>query len=273
MKQPKGAKAYPELTAAAAHWRYTPPADALTGRNLVVTGAGDGIGAVAAKTFASFGANVILVGRTREKLETVFDWIEANTDTQAVIVPCDLEHLGEDALTALHDAVSDTYGQLHGLLHNASRLGPRVPLAHYATDEWMRVMQTNVNAPFLLTKALFDLLDKPSHSCIINTASGVGRQARAYWGAYAVSKFATEGFSALLADETEHAGRIKVYSVNPGGTRTRMRNAAYPNEDPATVPAAEAHMDLYLYLMQGPTGDITLPPTGSQLEARNWQGP
>jgi NAD(P)-dependent dehydrogenase (short-subunit alcohol dehydrogenase family) len=266
----KGANGYAELAAAAEHWAYTPAADALAGRNILVTGAGDGIGATAAKTFASFGANVMLLGRTRQKLENVFDWIESNTDTEAVIVPCDLEQLTPDAVLALHDSIADGYGRPHGLLHNASMLGSRVPLAHYPVNEWMRVMQVNVNAPFLLTQGLFDLLDKAEDSCVINTSSGVGRQGRAYWGAYAVSKFATEGFNQVLADETENAGHIRVYSVNPGGTRTVMRAAAYPQEDPDTLPTAEDHMDLYVFLMEGPRPGKALPPTGAQLAARGW---
>lgn len=270
MSNKKGIAAYPELGDAAKAWRYTPSADALHGRNILITGAGDGIGAAAAKTFACFGANVILLGRSRQKLEAVFDWIETNTDTQAVIVPCDLEQLNVDAITALHDAIADSYGELHGLLHNASRLGPKVPLAHYPADEWQRVMQTNVTAPFLLTQGLFDLLDSAPNACVINTSSGVGRQGRAYWGAYSVSKFATEAFNQILADETETAGRILVYSVNPGGTRTSMRKAAYPLEDPLTVPVPEQHMDLYVFLMEGPKSGKTLPATGAQLDARSW---
>jgi len=266
----KGAEGYAALAAAAAHWSYQPQPDALAGRNILITGAGDGIGAAAARTFASFGANVILLGRTRQKLEQVFDWIERHTQTEAVIVPCDLEQLTPDAVMALHDSIADAYGSLHGLLHNASMLGPRTPLAHYPANEWLRVMQINVNAPFLLTQGLFGLLDAAQDSCVINTASGVGRQGRAYWGAYAVSKFATEGFSQVLADETENAGRIRVYSVNPGGTRTRMRAAAYPAEDPDTLPTAEDHMSLYVFLMEGPRAGKTLPATGAQIEARGW---
>jgi NAD(P)-dependent dehydrogenase (short-subunit alcohol dehydrogenase family) len=271
MTSDKDTNDYPELAQAATEWRYHPSSNALAGRNVVVTGAGDGIGATAAKTFASFGANVVLLGRNRKKLEAVFDWIEAATATRPVIVPCDLEQLNTDAVLALHDAISDNYGVLHGLLHNASRLGPRLPIAHYPADEWLRVMQTNVNAPFLLTQGLFDLLDAADYSCVINTSSGVGQQGRAYWGAYAVSKFATEGFSQVLADETENAGRIYVYSLNPGGTRTKMRQAAYPSEDPQTLPTPEAHMDLYLYLMEGPTSGKQLPPSGSHFNARDWQ--
>ncbi len=269
--QHKGAKGYAALTAAAANWAYQPTADALAGRNILITGAGDGIGAAAAKTFASFGANVMLLGRTRQKLEQVFDWIEANTATEAVIVPCDLEQLTVDAVNALHDSIADSYGVLHGLMHNASMLGPRTPLAHYPASEWVRVMQVNVTAPFMLTQGLFTLLDQAPDSCVINTSSGVGRQGRAYWGAYAVSKFAAEGFNQVLADETENAGHIRVYSVNPGGTRTRMRAAAYPAEDPDTLPTAEDHMALYVYLMEGPQSGKTLPATGAQLEARGWQ--
>ena len=270
MSEHPGADAYPGLKAAAEHWRYQPAADALAGRNIVVTGAGDGIGAAAAKTFAAFGANVILLGRTRNKLEAVFDWIEANTHTQPVIVPCDLEQLTGESVAALHEAIADGYGTLHGLLHNASRLGPKVPIAHYPLDEWLRVMNTNVTAPFVLTQGLFDLLDQAGYACVLNTSSSVGRQGRAYWGAYAVSKFAVEGFNQVLADECENAGRIAVYSINPGGTRTGMRAAAYPMEDPQSVPAPEQHMDLYLYLMEGPTTGKSLPPTGEQLDARTW---
>ena len=217
---------YPELAAARAAWRYQPEADALAGRTVLITGAGDGIGAVTAKTFACYGANVILLGRTRQKLETVFDWIEANTETQPVIVPADLAALDAASGAALYASIAETYGALHGLVHNASLLGARTPLNHYPYDEWQRVMQVNVNAPFLLTQVLFDLLDRADDACVLNVSSSVGREGRAYWGAYAVSKFALEGFSQVLADETENAGRIRVYSVNPGATRTAMRRAA-----------------------------------------------
>ncbi len=262
--------AYPELAEAQQHWRYSPADDALAGRTILVTGAGDGIGAAAAKTFAVYGANVVLLGRTRQKLEAVFDWIEANTATEAVIVPADLEHLAADSAAALAGSIEETYGTLNGIVHNASLLGARTPVAHYPIAEWQRVLQVNVTAPFILTQALYGLLDAADDACVLNISSSVGREGRAYWGAYSVSKFALEGFSQVFADETETAGHIRVYSVNPGATRTAMRKAAYPMENPDEVPAAESHMDLFLYLMEGAKAGKTLPETGAQLDARTW---
>jgi NAD(P)-dependent dehydrogenase (short-subunit alcohol dehydrogenase family) len=152
-------------------------------------------------------------------------------------------------------------------------LGPRAPLAHYALDEWLKVMQTNVNATFLLNQTLFNLLDSSARACIVHTSSSVGRVGRAYWGAYAASKFALEGLSQVLADETEVAGRIKVFSVNPGGTRTNMRKEAYPLEDPDTLPTPEAHMELFLLLQQPlrENGEAAELVTGQQLDCRDWR--
>lgn len=264
---------YPELTAAQENWRYLPDENALAKKTILVTGAGAGIGATTAKTLAYYGANVVLLGRSRDKLEAVFDWIETNTPTQPVIVPADLEALTQDSVATLHDSIESTYGCLHGLIHNASALGPKVPIAHYPIEQWQRIMQTNINAPFILTRGLFTLLDSAPFCCVLNVSSTVGRQGRAYWGAYSASKFALEGFSQILADETETAGRIHVYSINPGGTRTAMRKAAYPMEDAETVPLAETHMDMYLYLLEGPQPGKPLPPTGAQLDARSWKPP
>jgi NAD(P)-dependent dehydrogenase (short-subunit alcohol dehydrogenase family) len=264
---------YPELAAKQSNWQHHFQGDVLKGKTILVTGAGDGIGIATAKTYSSFGANVILLGRTRSKLEVVFDWIEAHTKTEPVIVPCDLEYLDSETVENLANSIADNFGQLDGLVHNASRLGPKVPIAHYPADEWQRVMQTNVNAVFMLNKGLFELLDKSDNACVIHTSSSVGREARAYWGAYAASKFALEGLSQLFADETETAGNIHVYSVNPGGTRTAMRKEAYPLEDPALLPTPEDHMELYLALMCGSDqvrGNVVTFTTGQQLDARTW---
>ena len=247
---------------------YRPRRDLLAGRVVLVTGAGDGIGRVAALAYAEHGADVVLLGRTRAKLEAVFDDIETNTDTRPVAVPADLLHTGEAAATALVDAIRDEYGRLDGVLHNAGALGPRNPIVHYPVQNWIDVMQVNVNAAFTLTKAALPLLDESGDAAIVFTSSGVGRRGRAYWGAYAVSKFATEGLVEVLADELATAGRIRVNSLNPGGTRTAMRAAAYPGEDPATLPVPEAHMGLYLYLM----GPDSRGVNGQRFDTATWRG-
>lgn len=257
---------YPELEAAASSWRHQPAADCLRGKVVLVTGAGDGIGRATARTCARYGADVILLGRTRSKLEAVSDWIQARTDTNPVIVPCDLAALGDENATALADATLDAFGRLDGLVHNASLLGPKVPIAYYPSADWQQVFTVNVFAVFLLTRALLPALERSESASVLMTSSSVGRKARAYWGAYAASKFALEGLTQILADEHEHSGRIRFNSVNPGGTRTGMRATAYPAEDPTTVPTPEARMDLYLYLLS----DASRHVNGMQLDAREW---
>tara|TARA_X000000950_G_scaffold152768_1_gene187810 strand:+ start:11440 stop:12288 length:849 start_codon:yes stop_codon:yes gene_type:complete len=263
---------YPELLDASSAWTHDFLPDALKDKAILVTGAGDGLGATTAKTYASFGANVILLGKTRSKLEQVSDWITQHTQTSPVIVPCDLERLDEDTVSKLGDAIDGAFSRLDGIVHHASRLGPRVPLEHYPPEAWQQVMQINVNAVFMLNRGLFELLHRGPKAVVVHTSSSVGRKGRAYWGAYAASKFALEGLSQILADETEANGQIQVFSVNPGATRTAMRREAYPLEDPLSLPLPEAHMELFLLLMSslGDSPVLTIP-TGQQLDARTWQ--
>lgn len=243
---------------------YQPRPGLLDDRVILVTGAGDGIGRAAALAYAEYGADVVLLGRTEQKLEAVFDEIVAGTKTRPVVVPADLLHASEDAVTTLNHAIRREYARLDGILHNASLLGPREPIAHYPVQDWLDVMQVNVNAAFMLTRGLLPLLEEAPDASVLFTSSGVGRRGRANWGAYAVSKFAVEGLVEVLADEL--APDVRVNSLNPGATRTAMRAAAYPEEDPATLPSAEDHMRLYLYLM-GPDSKGT---TGRRFDARSW---
>ena len=239
---------YAELELAERMWRYRPSFDLLANRVILVTGAGDGIGRCAARTFAAYGANVILLGRTQKKLEDTFDSIVAETATDPTVVPCDFETATPEAFTDLNEQIVDHYGRLDGLLHNAGMLGPRVPIEFYDATVWRRVMRVNVDAMVALTQGVLPALHRSDAASIVITSSSVGRVGRAYWGAYAASKFAAEGFAQVLADELADAGRIRVRTLNPGATRTAMRTAAYPAEDPTTVPRPESKMDIYLYL-------------------------
>ncbi len=163
------------------------------------------------------------------------------------------------------ERIEEDFGRLDGLLHNASRLGDRTPLEYYKPDEWERVMRTNVTGAFLLSQAMIPLLRAAPDASVVFTSSSVGRKGRANWGAYAISKFATEGLMETLADELDDARTaVRVNSLNPGATRTYMRHLAYPAEDPASNPEPDAIMDAYLYLM----GPDSKGVTGQQFDAQ-----
>lgn len=223
--------------------------DELAGKVILVTGAGDGIGKTAAGTFARFGATVILLGKTQAKLEQVYDGIAAAGCPEPVIQPMDLETAGKEHYQQIAEAIEEQFGRLDGLLHNAALLGPRTPIANYPEDKWEQVMRVNINAEFMLTKTLLPVLEQSESASILFTTSSVGRTGRAFWGAYAVSKFAVEGFCQVLAEELDSTSTTRVNCINPGATRTRMRAAAYPAENPASVKTPESFMNCYLYLM------------------------
>lgn len=228
---------------------YTARPDLLAGRIILVTGAGRGIGAAAARAYAAHGATVLLLGKTEANLAEVYDQIEAVGHPTPVVIPFNLEsaephHYGE--LAAL---IETQFGRLDGLLNNASIIGPRTPLDQLSGEHFMRVMHINVNATFLLTSTLLPLLRLSSDASIAFTSSSVGRKGRAHWGAYGVSKFATEGLMQTLADELEGVAPVRANSINPGATRTAMRALAYPAENPQDNPAPEDIMPVYLYLM------------------------
>ncbi|GAB3099062.1 YciK family oxidoreductase [Pseudomaricurvus hydrocarbonicus] len=241
---------------------YTPRPDLLKDKIIVVTGAGAGIGRSAALSFAAHGATVVLLGRTIQKLETVYDEIEAAGGPQPAIYPINFEGACAKDFDDLAQAMFDEFGKVDGLLHNAADLGERTPLNNYAPDTWIRVMQVNVNAPFMLTRALLPVMNHAPAGSIVFTGSSVGYEGRAFWGAYAASKAANENMMQTLAQELEGTTKIRANSINPGATRTQMRAAAYPAEDPSGVKPAEDLMPLYLYLM----GDDSVAVSGQQFE-------
>ena len=243
---------------------YEPAQNLLQERTILVTGAGAGIGKAAALCFAAHGASVILLGRTLEKLEAVYDAIEAAGHPQATIYQADMLTATTEDYRRLAESIEAEFGQLDGLLHNASILGQRTPIAQADAQQWQDVMQVNVNAQMMLTQALLPLLEKAATAAIVFTSSGVGRKGRAYWGAYGVSKFATEGLMQTLADELENTSKIRVNSLNPGATRTAMRATAYPAENPNTLATPEDIMPAYLYLM----GDDSMTIKGQALNAQ-----
>ncbi len=245
------------LPAAGTYRHFEPASDALAGRIIAITGAGDGIGRALALEVAAHGGEVVLIGRTVGKLEAVHRQIAALARAEATIAPLDLERAIARDYDALAAAVQSRYGRLDGLVHNAGILGTLTPIDQYDVPTWCRVLHVNLTAAFALTQVLLPALRASADASIIFTGSGVGRHARAYWGAYAASKAAVEALSRTLADELATAGRVRVNVLNPGPVRTRMRAQAFPAEDPGTLARPEDVLRPYLWLLSAASRGVT----------------
>ncbi len=243
---------------------WLPATDELVGKTILVTGAAEGIGRAASLAFASRGAEVLLLSRNEARLEDLYDEIVDLGAPQPALLPMDLSRATHDDFVTLAGSLSEALPKLDGLLHNASLLGDRKPIAQTRAATWHEVMQVNVNAGFMLTQTLLPLLDKAASASVVFTSSGVGRSGRAYWGSYAVSKFATEGLMQVLADELGATSSIRVNTLNPGAVNTAMRRTAYPGEPPTTNPRPEDIIDQWVYLMS----DASLDLNGQALSAQ-----
>jgi len=228
---------------------YEPKPGLLDGRVILVSGASAGIGAALARRSAGLGATVIMLGRSVPRLEAVYDEIEQAGGPRPGIFVIDFLTAGGPQYDQLFEAVAGEYGRLDGLVHCAGILGDRSPIEQHDISVWHQVMQVNVTAPFILTQAMFPLLRRSGDASVIFTSSGVGRSGRAFWGAYAVSKFATEGMMQVLAAEVGDGNPIRCNAVNPGATRTAMRRAAFPGEDAEKLKTPEQVLGPYLYLL------------------------
>lgn len=246
------------------HRNYTYPGDILRGRIILVTGASDGIGQALALKAANLGAQVILHGRNVKKLEEVYDAIEAlDGAPRPSIAVMDFAGANANSYQTLASSLADEFGRLDGLVHNAGILGERYSIEQYDAVLWQQVMHVNVTSAFALTQVCLPMLARSDDPSVIFTSSGVGRKGKAYWGAYAVSKFATEGLSQVLADE-HRLGKLRSNCINPGPTRTKMRQAAYPGEDRDTLKTPEDILSTYVYLL----GPDSKGVTGQSLDAQ-----
>jgi NAD(P)-dependent dehydrogenase (short-subunit alcohol dehydrogenase family) len=228
---------------------FTPDRDSLRGRAILITGAGSGLGRALAIECARAGASVILSGRNGAKLDLVYDEIEAMGAPQPAIAVLDLAVATAVDYDRLARVIDEEFGKLDGLVHAAGLLGDRTPLEQYDVPTWCKVLHVNLTAPFILTQVLLAALRKSEDASIIFVSSGVVKQPRPFWGAYAVSKAGLESVRSMLSEELEGEANIRVNSVNPGRMRTAMRAAAYPAEDPNTVPTAESVSGTFLYLL------------------------
>jgi len=228
---------------------YLAPSNLLENRIILVTGAGDGIGRAAAKAFAAHGAEVILLGRTPQKLVVVYDEIENAGGKKPAIYPMNLEGASLQDYHTLSETLAKEFGVIHGILHNAAWLGSHTPLTHYDLRQWYKVLQINLNAPFFMTQALLPLLKKADHASVLFTIDDAGLQGQAYKGAYGVSKFGLQGLMQTFAEENEVNTSVRFNSINPGPVLTQMRRLGYPAEDASRLLRPEDIMAPYLYLM------------------------
>ncbi len=243
---------------------YAPAADLLAGDVVLVTGASRGIGRAVSLAAAACGAQAVVMARNVKQLEQLADEIVAAGGFEPGIIPVNLEGASADDYLDFARLIEERYGRLNGLVLNAGTLGEMAPMATYDPLTWARVFQLNVHSQFLLLQALLPLMNRAAHGSIIFTSSGVGRRGRAYWGAYAATKFANEGMMQVLADELETNSPVRVNALNPGRVRTGMRALAYPAEDPTTLLQAAAVANAYLYLL----GADSIAVHGQSLDAQ-----
>ncbi len=215
----------------------------LKGHTALITGAGRGIGRAVALAFAREGAALALCSRTFFELDETAKQAEA-LGAELFWRACDVSK-PKDVARFVRDA-ANVLGPIDVLVNNAGLLGPRAPLVDYPEAQWRAVIDVNLHGVFLMTKAVLPSMLEHKRGVILNVSSGVGRKAKGGWGAYAVSKFGLEGLTQLIAAESENG--VRALSVNPGPTRTTMRAAAYPQEDPLTLKVPEAVGEAFIEL-------------------------
>lgn len=245
------------------HLAFEVHEQSLSNKVILVTGAGDGIGRTAALTYAQAGAEIILLGKTVSKLENVYDEIMAMGCKQPTILPVDLRGATEADFEGMASTIESQFKRLDGVLFNASVLGNLCPFEQIKAKEYEEVIQVNLTSQFLMVKALLPLLRKNQLASVAFTTSSVGREGRAFWGTYSISKFATEGMMQVLASEHKNS-HLRFNCINPGATRTNMRAKAFPAEDPKSLKSADDIMPTYVYLMS----DISRGITGKSLDCQ-----
>ena len=215
---------------------------------ILVTGANRGFGLAISMDLSKAGATVIMLGRDLGSLEYAYDAVVDAGYNEPILYPLDLEGATPENYQELQDNVLEKFDKLDGLIHNAAILGAQMPIEQYDIKLWYSTLQINLSGPFMLTQFLIPALVKSEDARILFLSSSVGREARAYWGAYSVSKFGIEGFAKTLSEELEKTN-ISVNTVNPGKLRTEMRRTAYPAEDSSTVPMPEEKSAAIVYLL------------------------
>jgi len=224
--------------------------DLLSGKTILITGAGDGIGKIISITAAEHGAQVILLGKTVKKLEKVYDLIKSHDGAECFIYPLHLEGATPKDYLNLASKIEENFGKLDGLIHNAASLPYLSRIKDYEPTDWMKVMQVNLNAPMLLTQACYELLARSKNSNVIFTVDSNAMSKKPFWGAYGASKAAIENLAYTFAKEVEKTS-IRVNLVDPGPTLTSLRKNIFPGEGNRNIKAPESLASMYLWLLGG----------------------
>ena len=218
---------------------------------IMVTGAANGIGKAVTIALAEQGATVLMLDKKSRHLEKLFDEIIARGYAEPIIIPVDLMEVTPESATELAQAIFDDIGKLDGLLHNAADLGSPSPLDQYDMDYWNSVMHTNLQAPYILSRALLPLLRQEHVTNMLFTSADVGREAAAYWGAYSIAYAGLEAQMTIWAEELENVSNIKVNSIDPGPVRTSFRRRSHPGESQENLATPQRIVGAYLYLLSG----------------------
>jgi NAD(P)-dependent dehydrogenase (short-subunit alcohol dehydrogenase family) len=233
----------------------------LEGKVAMITGASQGLGRALALAFAEEGAQLIINSRSEESIRPVASEAES-VGAEILALVADVARSAD--VEKLVGAAVERFGRIDVLVNNAGLLGPRVAIEEYPEDEWRRVLDANLTGPFLVSKAVIPRM--PEGGSIVNVVSGVSVEGRPEWGAYSVSKFGVEGLTQILAAELKERG-IRVNAVDPGGMRTEMRAAAYPEEDTATRITPQENTGVFLYLASEESKGVT----GERFKAQEFQ--
>ena len=233
----------------------------LNGKVAMISGASKGLGAALARVFAAEGAALSVCARNAEPLEELVTELRAG-GARCLGVVADVR--SEDDVDRWLTATLSEFGRLDVLVNNASMLGPRIAIEQYPLDAWKRVLDVNLTGAFICARAVIEPVRRTRGS-IINVSSGVGDHGRPLWGAYSVSKNGLEALSQILAGEMLNDG-VRVNAVDPGGMRTEMRAAAYPDEDPDTLPRPEDVTSVFVYLASDRSREVT----GQRFRARDF---
>jgi NAD(P)-dependent dehydrogenase (short-subunit alcohol dehydrogenase family) len=223
--------------------------DCLQKKIILVTGAGNGIGLAASRCYAEHGATIVMLDKDVKALEKAYDQFLDNSLPEPALYPMDLEGAKDTDYLDLANTLEKEFGQLDGLLHNAARRDAQTPLSQVDLEDWFEILQVNLNATFMLTRACLPLLEKAPAASVIFTTDHQSRKHHAYWGAYGISKHAVDGLMLTWADELETQSPVRINSIDPGAVRTTMRRETYPGIEPDDMTPAESIMSTYLYLM------------------------